>query len=338
MFLNVSLTAYFMLVIVFRYREQRLKKKRLWLFGAPIALGFALSFAVIPFTTLAFTHCQFDLTKQWVVVVFGLIPILGSSFSILVMLLIIYCSVRRQLRRQRRWQFKAASSSKNGSGRDCAHLFSLEDRRRRREEQAGRRSTLERVVFRQCLAYAAAFGVTWPIFCVAYIEGSDQNLPYGFWVFVTATSAMQGFNNSLCYFRNMENPCGVVFCCRGFRNTCYRTRGDDIDSSTSRNRLHQSTIGPRSLEEPTSTNWAQCSHLDPAVELANLSEDEDEAAVTVSSKVPEANVNAESAAVRTVSKFDVICGSGLADRHALASVQGSLEDMKQQEFEDDEVL
>jgi hypothetical protein len=57
--MNVSLSAFYILGIAFGMREQRLKKIRIWLFGPPLALGFGLSFAVIPFVTQSFIGCQF---------------------------------------------------------------------------------------------------------------------------------------------------------------------------------------------------------------------------------------------------------------------------------------
>lgn len=60
---------------------------------------------------------------------------------------------------------------------------------------------LERDVFWQCVLYAVAFCITWPILAVAEIEGNNFDMPMGFWVVVALVGPLQGFNNSLCYFR-----------------------------------------------------------------------------------------------------------------------------------------
>lgn len=347
MFLNVSLSAYFMLMIVFGYRERRLKRKRLWLFGAPLIVGFTLSFAVLPFVGMAYTHCQFDLTIPWVLFVFGLIPILGSSFSILAMLFIIYHHVRRQARRQRRCDFEAEGSNTISLGRELVQASSQTNRLYSRKK-AAHKSKLEQMVFRQCLAYAAAFGITWPIFGLAWAKGRYNDLPYGFWVFVMATSALQGFNNALCYFRPRKSP-RVAFRCRGFRNKsgicdCFhrgaRRRGEGTASQPSLNMQYLSTVDPRSLEEMSSTSSTHRHHLDPAVELANLSDqDEDEvldANVREGSKTENVSVEC-SVQGGHISKFDVVSGAGFADQQTLGLFQSAVEDIAQYEVDQKDV-
>lgn len=56
-FLNVSLTMYFYLIVVKNLREHQLKSIRFWLLGPPLIFGVGLSFAVIPFVQPSFTLC-----------------------------------------------------------------------------------------------------------------------------------------------------------------------------------------------------------------------------------------------------------------------------------------
>lgn len=211
MFLNVSLTVYYLLVISFGMREQRLKKLRLLLFGPPLLIGFGLAFAVFPFVTQAFVGCQVkaDIYSShiWQLLVFVLIPVLGSTAAILIMLAMLYWKVRSQRRRTRR---KWAFVQRNGQGRSANFSNSnssqtvMNSSRPRREKSAGSKDDLEREVFFQCISYALSFGITWPLLAVAQVKASDFDLPYAFYVSVVIVTPLQGFNNALCYFRPLS--------------------------------------------------------------------------------------------------------------------------------------
>lgn len=337
--INVSLTAYFMLVVVFGYRERLLKRKKLWLIGVPLGLGFALSFAAIPAAGLAFTHCQFFVDGPYKYF-FGIVPILGSTFSILLMLIIIYCTVRRQGQRQGRWGFNATEGGSSPTPESSIETI----KRNKKRKKAAHQSKLEKMVFWQCLAYAAAFCVTWPILCVTLIKAFDNDLPYGFWVFITATSAMQGFNNALCYFRLVtKNPCAVfLLVCNDIRKRlvcdCCRRVGrqpERLVSIVSFDRLYRSTIDPRSIDAMTSVDYGDHGpNFDPAVELANLSVYEEEDArneVTSTSEITEC---AAGQTGHHISQFDVVLGNGIGDHHVLSSIQSSVDDMEQHSVDD----
>lgn len=190
--MNVALTVYYLLVIVYGYREKRLKKARVWLFAPPLILGFGLSFAVIPFVDIGWSVCQFDVYPNdeylWSLLLFGLVPILGALCMILALLLFIYCKVRSQMVRGQKWNMSRFKPVTPQGRPEAPQRVSAQQR-------------LERDVFWQCVLYAAAFCITWPILAVAEIEGNNFDMPMGFFVVVALVAPIQGFNNSLCYFR-----------------------------------------------------------------------------------------------------------------------------------------
>lgn len=162
------------MVIALGMRDATMHHYRLYLFAPPLVVGIGLSFVAIRFIGASFSNCQvytFPLSLySWRLLAFFVVPIAAATIAILVVLVAIYCKVRLRAR---------GRPSNVVSATPC----------------------LERQVFWQCLAYAAAFGATWPIFMVAQYQGAKMAYPYGFWIFSMILIPMQGLNNALCYFR-----------------------------------------------------------------------------------------------------------------------------------------
>lgn len=57
-FLNVSLAVYYLLVIRYKWSENKVKRYRVWFFACPIVVGLAFAFAGIPFYTNAILWCN----------------------------------------------------------------------------------------------------------------------------------------------------------------------------------------------------------------------------------------------------------------------------------------
>lgn len=112
-FYNVSLSTYYLLVIVYGWRDRRLKKNRWWLHGLPLAVGTGLAFGGLPFyqNTIFGCHIQSPpvFEETWYpVVFFVLVPVFGAIFLTTVMMMILYWKVRQQNRRASRWKFPSA--------------------------------------------------------------------------------------------------------------------------------------------------------------------------------------------------------------------------------------
>jgi len=176
-FYNVTLSAYYFMVIVKNSTERRLKRARWILHGVPLIFGFGFAFGLLPLYSGIYT--PFGCYGEGIyMLVFGVAPIGVSIVAIAILLLIVYLKVRRQVRASQRWRL--------GNGA----------------------STLERKVFWQCLSYVLAFCITWPILFVGYIygfnnfdEGQYVDYPYGLAMTVSFVAPLQGFNNFLVYVR-----------------------------------------------------------------------------------------------------------------------------------------
>ena len=57
-FINVSLSIYYLLIIKFKWSEDKIKKYRICFFGFPVAIGLAFSFVGIPFYTNLILWCN----------------------------------------------------------------------------------------------------------------------------------------------------------------------------------------------------------------------------------------------------------------------------------------
>jgi hypothetical protein len=208
----VALTVYYLLVIVYGVREQQLKRARMYLFGPPLLVGIGLAFVVIPFANVGWLVCQFNSyplnENLWKILVFGLIPILGSTAVILILLAMIYCKVRDQSQRARRWtvtkfgeRMSAIRLHVKGSQASSTPDNAPKRKLSARPKQQSATDRLEQEVFYQCLSYAAAYGLTWPILALAEMKGNDFSYPFWFWVLVAIVAPLQGANNAMCYFR-----------------------------------------------------------------------------------------------------------------------------------------
>ena len=60
---------------------------------------------------------------------------------------------------------------------------------------------MTKTVFWQCLFYALAFYITWPILFSVYLASVDLNGPLGLTLTVAFVAPLQGFNNFLVYIR-----------------------------------------------------------------------------------------------------------------------------------------
>lgn len=184
-FLNVSLAVYFYLVVASNIREPSLKKMRIWLFGPPLLLGVGLSFASIPFISKGLSVClasTYPIEEYlWSLLLFTVVPIMLALVVIVFLLVQIYCQVSRRV------------DNSIWSSTDLQGVKGVSSARRK----------LRREVFWQCLAYAAAFGLTWPVLAVSQLApalGADW--PFGFWIFSVTVMPIQGLSNALCYFRS----------------------------------------------------------------------------------------------------------------------------------------
>lgn len=180
-FYNLSLATYYVLVIVYAWKETALNKINHWLHGIPIAIGVTLAIGALPFYDWFEYGCHVLPPPQGsmkVVLIFAVVPIGFSILYITVCMGAMYWSVRS----------KAKASSKWAMGKS-----------------KGKANTLQTQVFYQSMFYIASFFISWPILFAVYLASIDQNGPYGISITVAFLAPMQGFNNFLVYIRPKVN-------------------------------------------------------------------------------------------------------------------------------------
>jgi len=178
---NVSLAAYYVLVILFSWREADLRKVRHFLHGGPLIVGCGLAFAGIPFYDWYVYGCHLrppPFGQLWTVIVFAVLPLGFSVLAITFSMAAVYCMVRRNARKSRRWSFGFGNES------------------------------LETKVFWQAILYTLSFYITWPILFSVYIAATDYTEGYDkgnytLPAIVSFVAPLQGFSNFLVYAR----PC-----------------------------------------------------------------------------------------------------------------------------------
>jgi hypothetical protein len=169
---NLSLSAYYLMVISFGWRETKIRRVKWILFMAPMFIGLSLAFGALPFYQPFVFWCHIaapPIGDQWWPTYFFF---LGPAFFVitvvtLVMGYICY-TVRRTTTASKRWRFgfhrkrqdgEERTSSISYAGPTLSRLYSEERRRRRGHGKP----SMESEVLWQSLFYLSAFYLTWPL-------------------------------------------------------------------------------------------------------------------------------------------------------------------------------
>lgn len=211
---------YYNLVIVWGWRQQRLKQIRYWLHGTPIAIGCVFASATLQYYSWHPLVCFLpvfpwgevaDKTMGLVVV-----PICVSILIISALMVSVYWKVRRQF------------------GRAAKYLY-------------GAGSMHEKVLW-QSVSYVMAFLVAWPIIvAVVFHTGMAGSIPYWEVALLATVGPLQGFMNAVVYFR----PRVSFTCCTDTAN-----QDDDVSVMPSEIGCHggQSDVDQQSLGGGTVEN------------------------------------------------------------------------------------
>lgn len=176
-FFNVSLALHYYLVIVRGWREFDLRNYAHHLIATPVLIGFGLALGGLPFYEGFEYGCHLQpvpVGELWVVLLFVVLPVGISILFITTVMFLLYKKVRDQSLAGSRWSMRMSQNS----------------------------ASLDRRVFWQALFYTMSFYITWPVMLCVYVSGwdFDRNI-YGFSLLVAFVAPLQGFNNSLAYFR-----------------------------------------------------------------------------------------------------------------------------------------
>ena len=173
MFYNICLAFYFLLVIVYNWKERMFRRICLASHLLVIVLGAGLAFGAIPYIVPQFGVCGVLpplTTSQWQVSLFYSGPVSVTLVLLTVVTAMICYKVYQQQRKARKWM----------SNQSLA---------------------LSRRVFWQSFWYVMAFYVTLPpVLLTFYIEFES---PQHYWLLVLAATLapLQGFINTLVYFQ-----------------------------------------------------------------------------------------------------------------------------------------
>jgi len=200
-FYNAALATYYWLVIVRGWTEHRLQKP--WplalLHGPPLIIGLALAFGGLAKYDFVEYGCHLyyasseDKGQYLSVTLLFLAPIGASIVYITFALAAVYWKVRRLSRKTLHWSLRASQRTAV-SVRQAA--------RQSARENSNSTMTLERRVFWQCVSFAMAFYITWPLIFLNYAMGLDFELDsYAYTLIVATLAPLQGFNNWLVYVR-----------------------------------------------------------------------------------------------------------------------------------------
>ncbi|CAB9504802.1 expressed unknown protein [Seminavis robusta] len=173
-FYSTSLAVYYVLVIVYSWREFQLVKIRKYLQGVPLVCGIGLALGGLPVYNVMGYACHVEPLPDgevWVVLVFVVLPLGLSITAITCCLLKVYCNVRQRATSSAQWSI------------------------------SGSANTLEKQVFWQCISYMLAFYISWPILFSVYLFSVDVNGPLGLTLIVAFLAPLQGFMNALVYLR-----------------------------------------------------------------------------------------------------------------------------------------
>jgi hypothetical protein len=178
-FYNLSLSLYYLLAIVYGWKDSKLDKIRIYMHAIPLVIGFGLAFAGIPFYEGSVWGCHIPPdpfgTDAGVknVTLFATGPIAFTILFATSMMIAVYLKVRRDTRKAQRW---------------------------RRGSDEGLK--LERRVFYQALCYLGGFYLTWPIVMTStFVADRSDSKIYWLYLATFSLAGFQGFWNALTFHR-----------------------------------------------------------------------------------------------------------------------------------------
>merc|ERR1712232_257327 len=102
LYFNNSLAIYYVLVVVYGWKDYQLKKARPWLLGMPIILAFIEAFCAIPYYGQIWNGCFLrpqPYVDNWAATGFTLIPLGPTAIFTTVCQIRVYWSVRTTVRK-----------------------------------------------------------------------------------------------------------------------------------------------------------------------------------------------------------------------------------------------
>ena len=224
---NMVLSIYYLLVIKYNMRESALQKLKYWFHVPTLIVGVGLAFAGIPFYETIFVTChvappyplsvyggsdEISLTGAEThvpVYIFSIVPLSIVMIVGSINMLIIYWHVRKQDLAANRWRINVRAEGSQGESPSSSTLSSrwsewkskLFSKKKNGQNNNTNPNRLSKAVFWQSVFYMSSFLLCWPIYFVANLRVDEKFRDYAFWVALVTLFPLQGFFNSLVYFR-----------------------------------------------------------------------------------------------------------------------------------------
>lgn len=227
-FYNISLSAYYLLVVIYGTRETVLQKWKYTFHVPPILFGLGLALRAIPFYSTTGLLCHLELNpriqadkeRQYV---YWIGPISFSTLVSVISLLLIYFHVRLQENRVSRWRinrFNNSSSRRTTSHermaysdrdldqsgsipRGSSNLMQPVERAPGHPDRPTINRKLSVAVGWQAIWFMIAFCCCWSISIAAVDRAQAEwdTKGYGLYLAIACLNPLQGFFNMLIYFR-----------------------------------------------------------------------------------------------------------------------------------------
>eukprot|EP00980_Cylindrotheca_fusiformis_P014194 scaffold3725_cov114-Cylindrotheca_fusiformis.AAC.11 len=209
-FFNNSLSIYYVLIVVYNWKDYQLQNVRKWLLGLPVFASMCLAFGAIPFYQHDWVGCFIrpqPYAEHRAATGFTIAPIAFTTVVSTVCQIRVYLSVRSTVRKALKWSMDhrirqgSARWKSQGSFNPQTNDQQSSDPPRKSccQDAILLQNNAESAVFWQSTFYLAVYYLCWPI--LAYAVENAEIQDFAFWLAVGAIGSMQGFLNCLVYVR-----------------------------------------------------------------------------------------------------------------------------------------
>ena len=225
-FFNNSLSIYYVLVVVYGWKEYQLRKARPFLLAVPVVCAMTLAFGGISFYGSVWVGCWLlprPYTDDWSAFGFSFGPVITTAIISTACNIRVYLSVRATVRKGQQWSMDHRLKQRSEKDKftfnapsNNASQFSMptaQQEKHQEEEEAKKKhfscnclknspllqDTAEAAVFWQSVFYLSCFYLCWPILLVVVMNADSQD--FGFWMALSILAPLQGWLNMLVYTR-----------------------------------------------------------------------------------------------------------------------------------------
>lgn len=187
-----------------------LNRLRKWILGLPVLGGIIMGCASIPFIETGVVGCQvmppLDFLPTEVLEAAGFESQEGPFLGLLIIpgylviafttgaLFRVYFHIRKVDKKARKWKFRQNTKSTDGTSTTSSN--------NRQKSSRSALSHMRAEVFWQSVLYLVALYLTWFVYLSVTVHAERYiTSHYALWTFLFFIAPLQGFLNSLCYFR-----------------------------------------------------------------------------------------------------------------------------------------